>query len=122
MRSVITRQGTCGNTLTRKADIASSMPTPSNKSAASATTKLCSSNAMRSTSSFTRGHHLDREASTSLLWKEEGVEGQSVMGALDQLVTAVVGEIVVTGSRVAGSTGASATGSAIATTMLESLP
>src|SRR5258706_3774589 len=102
--------------------MASSMLTPSNKSAASATTKLCSSNVMRSTSSFTRGQRLDREANASLFWKEVGVEGQSVTGALDQLVTAVFGEIVATGSTAAGNMEALATGLTTATSMSESSP
>src|SRR5258706_1315374 len=101
---MITWQGTCGKTLTRKADMASSMSTPSKRSAALSTSKLSSSSAMRITSSLTRGHLLERVANASLFWNEVGVEGQSVMGALDQLVTAVFGEIVATGA--AGTAGA----------------
>src|SRR5258706_4726572 len=84
-----------GNTLTRNADKASSMPIPSNRSVASSTTKLCSSKAIRSMSSLMRGQHFDSVASASLFWKEVGVAGQSVMGGLDQLVTAVFGEMAV---------------------------
>src|SRR5258706_5165114 len=102
--------------------MASSMPTPSNKSVASSTTKLCSSKAMRSTSSLMRGQCLDREANASLFRKEVGVAGQSVTGALDQLVMAVFGEIVATGSTAAGNMEALVTGSTTATSMSESPP
>src|SRR5258706_14780850 len=78
--------------------MASSMSTPSKRSAALSTSKLSSSSAMRITSSLTRGHLLEREANASLFWKEVGVEGQSVMGALDQLVRAALGEIFMTGT------------------------
>src|SRR5258706_15552063 len=90
----MTWRGTCGNTLTRKAVMASSMSTPSKRSAALSTSKLSSSSATRSTSSLTRGHRLERVANASLFWNEVGVEGQSVMGALDQLVAAVFGEML----------------------------
>src|SRR5258707_1452432 len=82
--------------------MASSMLMPSKRSAALSTSKLSSSSAMRITSSLTRGHRLERVASASLFWNEVGVEGQSVMGALDQEVTAVFGEMVGTGTTAAG--------------------
>src|SRR5258706_13016929 len=97
-------QGTCGKTLNRKSDMASSIPTPSRRSVALSTSKLSSSSATRSTSSLMRGHRLEREASASLFWNEVGVEGQSVMGALDQVVTAVLGAKGVVGGRAAGGT------------------
>src|SRR5258706_5998547 len=77
--------------------MASSMPIPSNRSVASSTTKLCSSKAIMSMSSFTCGQRLDREANASLIWKEDGVAGQLVMGALDQLVMAMFWEVIATG-------------------------
>src|SRR5258706_1781679 len=95
-------QGTCGKTLNRKSDMASSIPTPSRRSVALSTSKLSSSSATRSTSSLMRGHRLEREASASLFWNEVGVEGQSVMGALDQAVAVVFGEMVATGATAAG--------------------
>src|SRR5258706_8835220 len=95
---MITWRGTCGKTLTRKAVMASSMSTPSKRSAALSTLKLSSSSAMSITSSLMRGHFLESVANASLFWNEVGVEGQSVRGALDQLVTAVFGEIVATGT------------------------
>src|SRR5258706_3955485 len=98
----MTWRGTCGNTLNRKSDMASSMPIPSKRSVVPSTSKLSSSSATRSTSSLTRGHLLERVASAALFWNEVGVEGQSVMGALDQVVTAVFGEMVVTGATAAG--------------------
>src|SRR5258706_13327381 len=49
---------------------------------------------MRSTSSFTQGQHLDSSANASLFWYMRGVEGQSVSGALDQVVMAVSGEML----------------------------
>src|SRR5258708_6771890 len=73
--------------------MASSMSTPSKRSAALSTSKLSSSSAMRITSSLTRGHRLEREANASLFWNEVGVEGQAVRGALDQLVIAVFGDM-----------------------------
>src|SRR5258706_2671667 len=103
--------------------MASSMSTPSKRSAASSTTKLSSSSAMRSTSSLTRGQRLERVANASLFWKEVGVEGQSVMGALDQLVTAVFGEMVATGTSALESMGVLATtGTASARTKSEAIP
>ncbi len=86
--------------------MASSMLIPSKRSAALSTSKLSSSSAMRITSSLTRGHRLERVANASLFWNEVGVEGQSVMGALDQLVMAVFGEIVATGTSEADTKGA----------------
>src|SRR5258706_12155323 len=116
-------QGTCGNTLTRKAVMASSMLIPSKRSAALSTSKLSSSNAMRITSSLTRGHRLESVANASLFWNEEGVEGQSVMGALDQLVMAVFGEIVATGTADAETKSALGTaGAAPVITVSESMP
>src|SRR5258706_16415586 len=90
----MTWRGTCGNTLNRKSDMASSMPTPNKRSEAPFTSKLSSSKVTRSTSSLMRGHRLERVANASLFWNEVGVEGQSVMGALDQVVTAVFGEML----------------------------
>src|SRR5260370_33852603 len=87
-------QGTCGKTLNRKSDMASSIPTPSKRSAALSTSKLSSSSATRSTSSLMRGHRLERVANASLFWNKVGVEGHSVMGALDLLVAAVFGEML----------------------------
>src|SRR5258706_6294861 len=87
-------RGTFGNTLTRKAVKASSIPTPSSRSEASSKMKLCSSNAIRSMSMFMRGQRLDRAAKASCLWKDLGVAGQSMTGALDQLVMAVFGEML----------------------------
>src|SRR5258706_15766507 len=99
---MIVWRGTWGKTLNRKADMASSMSTPSKRSVALSTSKLSSSNAMRITSSLTRGHRLERVASASRFWNEVGGEGQSVRGALDQLVTAVFGDMFVMGATAAG--------------------
>ncbi len=82
--------------------MASSMPTPSKRSVVLSTSKLSSSRVTRSTSSLTRGQRLERMANASLFWNEVGVEGQSVMGALDQVVTAVFGEMFATGAMAAG--------------------
>src|SRR5258706_7431637 len=98
----MTGRGTCGKTLTKKSDMASSMPTRSKRSVVLSTSKLSSSRVTRSTSSLTRGQRLERMANASLFWNEVGVEGQSVMGALDQVVTAVFGEMFATGAMAAG--------------------
>src|SRR5258706_2543611 len=103
---MITWRGTCGNTLNRKADMASSMSTPNKRSAALSTSKLSSSSAMRITSSLMRGHRLERVANASLFWNEVGVEGQLVRWGLDQVVTAVFGEMVATGMAGGVTTGA----------------
>src|SRR5258706_14169386 len=98
----MTWRGTCGNTLNRKSDMASSMPTPNKRSEAPFTSKLSSSRATRSTSSLMRGHRLERVANASLFWNEVGVEGQSVIGALDQAVMAEVCGKVATGAKATG--------------------
>src|SRR5258706_5621454 len=103
--------------------MASSMPTPSKASVAPSTSKLNSSSAMRSTSSLTRGHRLERVANASLFWNEVGVEGQSVMGALDQLVMAVFGEMDMTGTEEVETRGAMVTtGAAPDITVSKSIP
>ena len=84
---------TPGKTLTKKEVMASSDPTPVRSSAASLTTKSCSSKASSKMSSLTFGHSLDSFSKASRRVYEVGVAGQSVMGALDHAVRMVSGEV-----------------------------
>ena len=94
--------GTPGNTLVRKVVIESSMPVLVNKSTVLFTLKSCSSSASNKISSLIFGQILDMATRASRLAYKVGVAGQSVMGALDQLVTAVSGEMFIPVSSAVG--------------------